>query len=156
MPTEIERKFLVIGDSWKKNISRTVPIKQGYLANTERGSIRVRIADGAACLNIKSMTIGITRTEYEYAIPMGDAENLMQNFCLQPLIEKVRYYVEVDEHTWEIDVFEGENMGLVIAEIELTDSEEIFSKPDWVGREVSDEPRYYNICLVEHPYRKWG
>lgn len=156
MPTEIERKFLVTNDSWKKKVARAVSIRQGYLANTERGSIRVRIAGDYACLNIKSMTLGITRTEYEYPIPMDDAENLMLNFCTKPLIEKVRYYIEETNHTWEIDVFGGENTGLVIAEIELTDPGESFTKPGWAGAEVSDEPRYYNIHLVEHPYRKWA
>ena len=155
MATEIERKFLVIDDSWKQNIHRSVSIIQGYLANTERGSIRVRIADDRASLNIKSMTYGITRTEFEYSIPFDDAEKLMHDFCMQPLIEKVRYFIRKDNHTWEIDVFEGANSGLVIAEIELTDTEETFRKPDWAGADVSEDPRYYNISLLAHPYTSW-
>ena len=155
MAREIERKFLVTGDSWKENIKRTDHIIQGYLANTDRGSIRVRIAADEGSLSIKSMTLGISRIEYDYPIPLDDARNLIANFCMQPVIEKLRYYVEHDKHVWEIDVFERENQGLIVAEIELSEPEEAFHKPDWIGAEVSDDPRYYNVCLVEHPYLKW-
>lgn len=155
MAREIERKFLVISDSWKENIKRTDHIIQGYLANTDRGSIRVRITANEGSLSIKSMTLGISRIEYDYCIPLDDARNLIANFCLQPVIEKLRYYVEDGDHVWEIDVFEKENKGLVVAEIELSDPEELFNKPDWIGDEVSNNPRYYNVCLVEHPYQEW-
>lgn len=155
MAEEIERKFLVIDESWKKNVIRTVHIIQGYLANTDRGSMRVRISGDQASLNIKSMTLGISRTEYEYSLPLVDARDLIGNFCMLPVIEKQRHYVEVGGHTWEIDVFENENQGLVIAEIELTDPGETFKKPAWTGKEVSDDPRYYNVSLVLYPYQQW-
>ena len=155
MAKEIERKFLIINDSWKQSVTRSVHIIQGYLANTDRGSIRVRIGADKASLNIKSMTLGISRTEYDYPIPLDDARNLVLNFCMQPVIEKQRYFVEVGRHIWEIDVFEGQNQGLVVAEIELNDPDETFSKPAWTGKEVSDDPRYYNVSLVQHPYRDW-
>ena len=155
MAKEIERKFLIIDDSWKQSANRSVHIIQGYLANTDRGSIRVRISGDEASLNIKSMTLGISRTEYDYPIPLNDARNLVLNFCIQPVIEKQRYYVEVDRHVWEIDVFDGQNQGLVVAEIELKDPDEAFIKPPWAGKEVSDDPRYYNVSLVQNPYRDW-
>ena len=155
MAQEIERKFLVNDNSWKGKIKRTDHIIQGYLANTDRGSIRVRISNNEGSLSIKSMTLDISRLEYDYPIPLDDARTLIANFCMQPVIEKLRHYIEDDKHIWEIDVFEKENKGLIIAEIELTDPEEVFHKPDWVGAEVSDDPRYYNVCLVEHPYQEW-
>ena len=129
MAEEIERKFLVIDDSWITNVNRTVHIIQGYLANTDRGSIRVRISDDKASLNIKSMTLGVSRTEYEYPVPLEDALNLIGSFCMQPVIEKQRHYIEVSGHLWEIDVFEKENRGLIVAEIELSDPWETFEKP---------------------------
>lgn len=155
MPTEIERKFLVSNENWRKSVCRQTDISQGYLANTERGSIRVRVSGEKACLNIKSMTLGIHRTEFEYPIPLDDAYYMLENLCLQPVIEKTRYFVNQDPHLWEIDVFAGENAGLVVAEIELSDTEEQFHKPDWLGCEVSDDPRYYNVCLVNEPYSQW-
>jgi len=155
MAQEIERKFLVIDDSWKKNVSRTDHIIQGYLSNTDRGSIRVRISGDKASLNIKSMTLGVSRTEYDYPIPLDDARNLIGNFCILPVIEKQRHYVEVSGHLWEIDVFEKENRGLVVAEIELSDPGETFKKPAWTGKEVSDDPRYYNVSLVQNPFLEW-
>jgi len=156
MAQEIERKFLVIDDSWKNTVDREVHIIQGYLANTDRGSIRIRVSADKAHLNIKSMTLDVSRTEYDYPIPLEDARNLIRNFCMQPVIEKQRHYVEVDRHLWEIDVFEKENRGLVIAEIELSDPGETFTKPHWAGTEVSHDPRYYNVCLVQHPYQEWN
>ena len=155
MPAEIERKFLIKNDDWRKLVSRETRIAQGYLANTERGSIRVRIAGEAAYLNLKSMTLGVSRTEFEYPIPVDDADYILKNLCMQPVIEKTRYYIEQDPHLWEIDVFAGENAGLVVAEIELSDVNETFHKPDWLGEEVSDDPRYYNVRLVENPFSQW-
>lgn len=155
MAREIERKFLVMDDSWKKNVSHSVHIIQAYLANTERGSIRIRISGERAQLNIKSMTLGISRTEYDYPIPLDDARHLIRDFCMQPSIEKQRHYLDVGGHTWEIDVFEKENSGLIVAEIELGDPDEAFIKPGWAGIEVSDDPRYYNVSLVENPFRDW-
>ncbi len=155
MATEIERKFLVRNDSWRESISTSIEIIQGYLANTERGSIRVRVSGEEANLNIKSMTLGVTRTEYDYAIPADEARAMLQDLCMKPLIEKKRYYVDYNGLTWEIDEFYGDNEGLVVAELELEHPQDPFTPPPWLGDEVSDDPRYYNVCLVEHPYSQW-
>lgn len=155
MATEIERKFLVKDDSWRDLSTNSKQIIQGYLANTERGSIRIRITGDKASLNIKSMTLGVTRSEYDYAIPADDARAMLENLCMQPLIEKTRYYVKHDKHTWEIDDFAGANAGLVVAELELQVHDEPFESPPWLGKEVSDDPRYYNVCLTEHPFSSW-
>jgi adenylate cyclase len=155
MATEIERKFLVAGDDWRALVRESRHMIQGYLANTERGSIRVRVSGARASLNIKSMTLGVTRTEFDYAIPPADARTIQDTLCMRPLIEKTRHYVTDAGHDWEIDEFEGENAGLVVAELELNKDDENFARPAWLGREVSDDPRYYNVCLVERPYCRW-
>lgn len=155
MATEIERKFLVKNDSWRDLSTNSKLIIQGYLANTERGSIRIRITGENASLNIKSMTLGVTRSEYDYAIPADDARAMLETLCMQPLIEKTRYYVKHGGHTWEIDAFAGANAGLVVAELELRAQDEPFEHPPWLGEEVSHDPRYYNVCLTEHPYSTW-
>ena len=155
MATEIERKFLVTSDDWQASVFKKRRYTQGYLASDRQCSIRVRMTDEKAHLNIKSATLGITRSEYDYEIPLDDAKDLLANLCIKPLIEKTRYYVKYKDHTWEIDVFSGENKGLVIAEVELQSTDETFAKPGWLGDEVSDDPRYYNVCLVEHPYQQW-
>lgn len=156
MAREIERKFLVINDSWRSHIDSSDYFRQGYLSNTTKCSIRVRVSGNKGYLNLKSATLEIQRTEYEYEIPGHEAEEMLNDFCDGPLIEKTRYYVRHDRYLWEIDVFEGANAGLIVAEIELSDPEEPFTKPAWVGREVSDDPRYYNVCLVKHPFIEWG
>ena len=155
MATEIERKFLVRDDSWRDHVEKHTRIVQGYLANTERGSIRVRLSGDEASMNIKGMTLGVSRTEFDYSIPVTDAQTMLDTLCLRPLIDKTRYIVQHDGHTWEIDEFTGENMGLIVAEIELENVNENFSRPDWLGEEVSDDPRYYNVCLIKHPYSEW-
>lgn len=155
MATEIERKFLVVNDSWRDLVCREEKIMQGYLANTERGSIRVRLTEDKASLNIKSMTIGVERTEFDYPIPAEDAHEMLKFLCLSPIIIKTRYIIEQGGHIWEVDVFEGENAGLVVAEIELANVEEVFQKPDWAGEEVSEDARYYNVSLVAYPYNQW-
>ena len=114
------------------------------------------MAGARAYLNIKGATLDIARSEYEYPIPVEDAEEMLDNFCHRPLIEKTRYLVRHGKHTWEVDIFEGDNAGLMVAEIELSDEHEPFEKPDWVGEEVSHDPRYYNVSLVEHPYKDWS
>jgi adenylate cyclase len=155
MGTEIERKFLLAGDGWRAMAHGHRRMVQGYLANTERGSIRVRLAGDDATLNIKSMTLGVTRQEYTYEIPVADAELMLRELCLRPLIEKVRHYVEFGGLTFEIDEFEGDNAGLVVAELELQHADQPFTRPDWLGDEVSDDPRYYNVCLVDKPFNRW-
>ena len=155
MATEIERKFLLRNDHWRAQAGRQQRVVQGYLANTDRGSIRIRLHGDRASLNVKGMTLGVTRPEFDYAIPVADAEQMLRALCMKPLIEKTRYHVIHEGHTWEIDEFHGDNAGLVVAEIELGDKSETFSMPDWLGAEVSDDPRYYNVCLVERPFRTW-
>lgn len=155
MGQEIERKFLVVNEQWRDHITSSNYFRQGYLSNTGKCSIRVRVSDDKGYLNLKSATLDIRRTEYEYEIPRQEAEEMLTGFCEGPVIEKTRYYVRHDNHLWEIDVFNGANAGLVVAEIELDDIAETFSRPVWVGQEVSNDPRYYNVCLVKHPYSEW-
>jgi adenylate cyclase len=160
MATEIERKFLLANDDWRAQADAGTQMRQGYLssgpANSEqKASVRVRIVGEHANLNIKSATLGVTRQEYEYPIPLSDANELLNSLADGPLIEKTRYHVGHGKHTWEIDVFAGDNQGLVVAEIELGSEDEQFERPTWVGEEVSDDPRYYNVCLVKHPFKDW-
>jgi adenylate cyclase len=155
MAAEIERKFLVRNEGWRQQAQEGTRMRQGYLASGQGCSIRVRSGGGQAHLNIKSATLGVSRREYEYPIPLSDAQEIMDHLCEGPLIEKTRYPVEHEAHTWEVDVFEGDNAGLVVAEIELEHEDESFARPDWLGEEVSHDPRYYNVCLVKHPYKEW-
>ena len=155
MAQEIERKFLVISDTWKNNVSRRIHYRQGYLCGNSRSSIRVRVSDEAAHLNIKSATPGVRREEFEYPVPLHDAERMLDGLCDGPVIEKTRHFVEYHGHTWEVDVFEGQNQGLVVAEIELSRDDETFERPDWIGEEVSHDLRYYNTSLVRNPYTRW-
>ena len=156
MAVEIERKFLVTNDSWRAAVKKSSDYRQGYLADMAgKASVRVRIADGDANVNIKSMTLGVTRQEYEYQIPLQDGREMLANLCIGPVIEKRRHLVDYGNHTWEIDVFEGDNAGLIVAEIELSAEDETFELPQWAGKEVSDDERYYNVCLAQHPYKEW-
>jgi len=156
VPIEIERKFLVRNDSWRDAAGEGVHFRQGYIIGAQRASVRVRIEGENANLNIKGATLGVRRQEYEYTIPLDEANELLDTLCEQPLIEKTRYTVRHGAHLWEIDLFEGDNRGLVVAEIELADEHEPFERPEWLGEEVSDDPRYYNVMLVKHPYREWA
>lgn len=161
MAKEIERKFLLKNDSWKGSVVKREKFSQGYLIGGKESSVRVRIEGDKANINIKSATLDISRLEYEYEIPLKDAEEILDKLCQKPFIEKYRNIVEMKSsngnkiHKWEIDEFLGENDGLVVAEIELSDADEVFVKPDWVGKEVSDDPKYYNVCLVKNPYKDW-
>jgi len=155
MGIEIERKFLVKNDDWKRQIQRSEQFRQGYLTNEKHLSVRVRLTDNGARLTIKGATNGLSRTEYEYPIPKDDAEHLLDELCTPPLIEKTRHWLQYGAHTWEVDVFEGDNQGLVVAEVELEDTDEQIDLPDWLGEDVSDDPRYLNASLVRHPYCQW-
>lgn len=152
MATEIERKFLVKGQDWKIGAKSRL-YRQGYLGT--QPVVRVRIAGEKAFLTIKGPTQGIARAEYEYSIPVADAAEMLDNLCQKPLIEKVRYTLEHAGHIWEIDEFMGENAGLIVAEVELESSDTALELPDWVGEEVSHDPRYYNTNLVRLPYSRW-
>ena len=155
MALEIEHKFLLKNNDWTKDINKSTRYKQGYLTSDSKRSVRIRTSDNKAWLNIKSATIGTQRQEYEYEIPFNEGEELLNTLCEKPLIEKVRHLVLHKKHTWEIDVFSGDNEGLVVAEIELTKIGEQFSKPAWLDKEVTDDLRYYNNQLCKYPYKKW-
>lgn len=156
MATEIERKFLIKNISWKEYADKGTKYSQGYIVGSKDASVRVRLQGERAYLNIKSATLGIARQEFEYEIPLADGVEMLESLCEKPLISKTRYHVKNDQHLWEIDVFEGDNKGLIVAEIELNDEGESFTKPDWLGEEVSADPRYYNVCLVKHPFKDWS
>jgi len=161
MGLEIERKFLVRGDGWRHAAQRVVPMAQGYLNDVGmvdrgdmRASVRVRIEGDQAFLNIKSRELGARRQEFEYPIPLEDAHALLA-LCIGGQVVKRRHYVEHAGRVWEIDEFEGDNAGLVVAEIELEDVQATFEKPDWLGPEVTDVPRYYNLALASRPFAQW-
>lgn len=155
MGLEIERKFLLGSDAWRAEVRDSTHLVQGYLARDAHSAIRVRIKGDAAELNIKHSLDGIRRLEYEYAIPLDDARELIERVALRPLIDKTRHQVLHRGHLWEIDEFHGENAGLIIAEIELGDADEAFDRPAWLGEEVSHDPRYYNSRLSELPFSRW-
>lgn len=151
---EIERKFLVKNTNYREGAIKN-SMKQGYIANSPKKSIRVRIGDTKAFLNIKGAITGITRPEFEYEIPLSDAVELLERFAEGPIIEKIRYVVEYEGFKWEIDEFGGENQGLIVAEIELSSEEEYFEKPSWIGEEVTNDLRYLNTNLSIHPFKTW-
>lgn len=155
MATEIERKFLVTGDSWRKN-ARAAECRQGYLAAGPPVAVRIRIMDGKATLNIKKATLDIERLEFEYEIPTSDAEQMLDQLCEGCIIEKTRHRVEYAGEQWEVDEFAGANKGLIVAEIELDRPDQEFEKPPWLGQEVSGDPRYLNSSLSRKPYSLWG
>jgi len=161
MPIEIERKFLVTGDGWRAAAHEVVPMTQGYLndlaamdTGAMKASVRVRIQGDAAYLNLKSRELGHTRQEFDYAIPVEDARGLMA-LSVGGVVDKRRHYVRFQGHLWEVDEFLGDNAGLVVAEIELDSAEESFARPDWIGREVTQAKRYYNLALATRPYAQW-
>lgn len=154
MPVEIERKFLVNGVAWKQDAAGVL-FRQGYLSVSKERTVRVRVAGEQGFLTIKGATTGIARAEFEYAIPLDEANEMLDTLCLKPLIEKRRYRVPYGQSLWEVDEFLGENLGLVVAEIELCDAQQEIDLPEWIGREVSDDARYFNSSLVAHPYRSW-
>lgn len=154
MGTEVERKFLVTSGAWRPAVRCSEPMVQVYLASDPACSIRVRIAGDAAHLNIKGRTIGASRPEFEYPIPLTDATEMMHTFG-GPSVEKVRHHVEYDGWEWEVDEFSGANEGLVVAEIELDQEDDAFAPPPWLGREVTGDARYYNMTLAAHPWREW-
>lgn len=161
MPIEIERKFLVTSDAWRTAAHEVVPMAQGYIndqaamdSGARRASVRVRVAGEQAFLNLKSREPGHTRQEFDYSIPPEDARALLA-LCVGGIIDKRRHYVTHAGHLWEVDEFLGDNAGLVVAEIELDSAEEHFQHPDWLGTEVTDSLRYYNLALAARPYSQW-
>ncbi len=151
MGIEIERKFLVKDDSWRTSDLQGVYIKQGYLKNSVESVVRIRIAQGKGFLTIKGITVNASRREFEYEIPLEDADILLDELCEKPLIEKIRYTVWFKGFKWEIDEFFCHNKGLIVAEIELDKEERVFEYPEWVGREVTCDPSYFNSNLTWEP-----
>ncbi|MGO4263157.1 CYTH domain-containing protein [Lysobacter sp. TAB13] len=161
MGIEIERKFLVIGESWREAAHKVVPMAQGYLndlaamdTGAMKASVRVRIAGDEAFLNLKSRELGHTRQEFDYPIPVEDARGLLA-LSVGGMVDKRRHYVRYEGHLWEVDEFLGDNAGLVVAEIELASADTEFAKPGWAGAEVTDSVRYYNLALATRPYAQW-
>ena len=154
MALEIERKFLLKNNTWRP-AERSVHCRQAYLVAEPGLVVRIRTIDDQAALAIKTQAAGIARHEYEYTIPLEDAEELLAGPIQGTIVEKQRHYVIHASHTWEIDVFEGDNAGLVIAEIELDDEHEAFDLPPWVGLEITADPRYLNANLARLPYTAW-
>jgi len=153
MATEIERKFLVTSDAWRDGQSGVL-LQQGYLSRDPDRTVRVRIAGEAAFLTIKGRSKGLTRSEFEYPLPLDEARELLA-LCFPPLIEKRRHEVLHGGHVWEIDEFSGDNAGLIVAELELPAEDTAFEAPPWLGREVSDDPRYFNSNLSQRPFTRW-
>ncbi|RJG01864.1 CYTH domain-containing protein [Noviherbaspirillum sedimenti] len=154
MAIEIERKFLVTGDAWKR-ATAGVLYRQGYLSTDKARTVRVRIAGERAFMTVKGLAAGIARPEFEYEIPLADAATLLETLCLKPLIEKRRYTLACKGLCWEVDEFLGDNLGLVVAEVELDSVEQAIALPEWIGKEVTDDARYFNSSLIAHPFCQW-
>lgn len=154
MGKEIERKFLIKGDAWRA-MAQGTHYRQGYLNSIKERTVRVRTVGDKAFLTIKGITVGATRAEYEYEIPFTDCNFLLDNLAEKPIIDKKRYKIPQGKFTWEVDEFFGDNQGLIVAEIELESEDEAFAKPDWIGDEVTGDPRYFNSNLIKHPFTKW-
>ncbi|MBD2124701.1 CYTH domain-containing protein [Trichocoleus sp. FACHB-262] len=162
MATEIERKFLVKPEAWQQFQQRSDPTllsstryRQGYISSSVSKTVRIRVAGDRGFITIKGPTVGYSRSEFEYSIPLADAEAMLDQLCDPPLIEKTRHRVAWDNLVWEVDEFAGENQGLMVAEVELSDTNQAITLPDWAGAEVSDDPRYFNASLAKHPYSRW-
>ena len=154
MGVEIEHKFLVKGDGWRRQ-GQPVLIRQGYLSSHPERVVRVRIYGDEAFMTIKSKMLGMSRGEWEYPLPLADAQEFLDRLCEQPIIEKYRRRIEFGGFTWEVDEFLGVNAGLVVAEIEVPSEDQAFERPDWVGDEVTDDSRYLNSNLIAHPFSAW-
>lgn len=154
MGCEIERKFLVSGNAWRA-LATGVPYRQGYLATDRERTVRIRTVGDRGFITVKGPTTGISRTEYEYEIPFEDCSAMLDTLALHPLIEKTRYKIPFGGFIWEVDEFFGDNSGLILAEIELPAEDTPFDKPDWIGEEVSGDPRYFNSSLIRNPYSNW-
>ncbi|KKD39210.1 MAG: CYTH domain-containing protein [Limnoraphis robusta] len=154
MGIEIERKFLVKDDRWR-SLATGILYCQGYISSENGRTVRVRIIGNQGYLTIKGAGTSLVRSEFEYVIPVEDAEEMLQTLCDRPFIEKKRHKISFGNLIWEVDEFLGDNQGLIIAEVELSDPNQIIEIPDWISEEVSHDPRYYNSNLVKNPYRQW-
>jgi adenylate cyclase len=155
MAVEIERKFLVVNDLWREKVISSSEIQQAYISNQANATVRIRIYSNKALLTIKGPTKGISRDEFEYSIPVEDAQQMLDLRQTGVVIQKTRHKVRCGEHVWDLDIFYGENEGLNMAEVELTSESEQFQMPEWVGEEVTGDRRYANSHLAEEPYRSW-
>src|SRR5579863_4205443 len=155
MALEIERKFRVTSDAWRQQARERRLLQQGYLANTPRASVRVRLDGQEGLLSVKAMRSGMSRDEYEVGIAFSDAREMLERLCEGFVIRKWRHLIDFAGHTWEVDEFLDENAGLVIAELELPAEDAHFDRPTWVGAEITDEERFYNVRLAQKPYRHW-
>ncbi|QIY79403.1 Uncharacterized protein conserved in bacteria [Chromobacterium violaceum] len=153
MALEIERRFVVSGDGWR-GLAPAVQYRQGYLSVEKERTVRVRVVGQQAWLTLKSNISNVSRHEFEYPIPLADAQTIMGAMCPM-VVDKLRHRIEHGGFVWEVDEFFGNNAGLVLAEIELPDEDTPFAKPDWVGEEVTEDGRYTNAYLSKHPYRSW-
>ncbi len=154
MGQEIERKFLLASENWR-GLAEGIAYRQGYLCASKERSVRVRIAGDKAYLTVKGATIGASRSEYEYEIPPADAQSMLDDLCPQPQIEKKRYTIPFGGFIWEVDEFFGRNAGLIVAEIELEAENQTFERPEWIGKEVTGDARYYNAALCVAPFSSW-
>ena len=154
MGKEIEKKFLIKNDGWREGAKGT-KYRQGYLSTVKERTVRVRTIDDRGFLTIKGVNVGAVRAEYEYEIPAKDADEMLTDLCEKPLIEKNRYKISYKNLVWEIDEFFGDNNGLIVAEVELTDENQSIDLPSWIGEEVTGDPKYFNSSLIKHPYSKW-
>lgn len=155
MAVETERKFLLANDGWRNQVGRSTEIRQGYLNSAPERAVRIRVRGERGTLTIKGLGNGMSRPEFEYDIPLAEAQEMLQ-MCETPRIEKIRHEVRVGEHLWEIDEFTADNEGLIIAEVELADEQESFVLPGWLGEEVTSDPRYFNVSLIKHPFCTWA
>ncbi len=155
MAKEIERKFLVEGEEFK-SAAGGINCRQGYLSTVRERTVRVRTIGNEGFLTIKGISAGASRDEYEYKIPAADANEMIDNLCEKPIVEKKRYKITQGKHTWEIDEFLGVNLGLIVAEIELGAENEKFEKPSWIGKEVTGDPKYFNSNLIKNPFSTWN
>jgi adenylate cyclase len=151
---EIERKFLVVGDGWRQG-AQGIALCQGYIPTQDARTVRVRRVGDRAYLTLKGPAVGLVRSEFEYPIPVEDAQAILTTLCQPPLIEKTRYRLPQGDIVWDIDEFAGDNQGLILAEVELTHPDQAVALPDWIGPEVSHDPRYYNANLARHPFTTW-
>lgn len=154
MGIEIERKFLLKNDNWR-GLAPGVKYRQGYLSSVKERAVRVRTIEDQGYLTIKGVSQGAARVEYEYPIPLDDANAMLDGLCEKPLIEKKRYKIPYQGLTWEVDEFFGENQGLIMAEVELESETQAFEEPDWIGEEVTHDSRYFNANLIHHPFSQW-
>ena len=154
MGLEIEKKFLLKNDDWRK-LAQGKEYRQGYLSSVKERTVRIRTIEDTGYLTIKGVSQGAVRAEYEYVIPVDEARAMLETLCEKPLIEKKRFKIPYKGLIWEVDEFFGENQGLIMAEAELASETQVFQKPEWIGVEVTHDSRYYNANLVHHPFSKW-